>query len=103
VLDEGTRVVLEDTTAGLRQAAMLLVGPLRLASGLALPMATGSGDEADAIVLGVEPWPDSGSDERYRLTVTPAGVKLTAPAVVGVFRGLQTLRQLLPSGGRCRR
>ncbi|MEJ2677843.1 MAG: family 20 glycosylhydrolase [Gemmatimonadota bacterium] len=97
VLDDATRVVLEDTTAGLREAAMLVVGPMRLASGLPLPVVVGSGDEADAIVLGVEPWRDSGSDERYRLAVTPTGVKLTAPAVVGVFRGLQTLRQLLPS------
>jgi hexosaminidase len=97
VLDTATRVVLADTTGGLRQAASLLVEPMRMVSGLPLPMVTGAGDAQDAIVLGVEPWPDSGSDERYRLTVTPSGVKLTAPAVVGVFRGLQTLRQLLPS------
>jgi hexosaminidase len=97
VLDASTRVVLEDTTAALRQAASLLVDPMRLVSGLPLPMAAGSADTANAIVLGVEPWPDSGSAERYRLSVTPTGVKLTAPAVVGVFRGLQTLRELLPS------
>ncbi|MEJ2184734.1 MAG: family 20 glycosylhydrolase [Gemmatimonadota bacterium] len=97
VLDTATRVVLGDTTAGLRQAASLLVQPMRVASGLPLRMGAGAADEPDAIVLAVEPWPDSGSDERYRLVVTPTGVKLTAPAVVGVFRGLQTLRQLLPS------
>lgn len=57
--------------------------------------------------------PDGASAlESYRLSATPAGVEITAPAPAGLFYGLQTLRQILqgsagisasgrsPSGGR---
>jgi hexosaminidase len=36
------------------------------------------------------------AEEAYRLTVTPQAVRLAASAPVGLFRGLQTLLQLLP-------
>jgi hexosaminidase len=37
------------------------------------------------------------TDERYELVVTSAGVNLTASQPAGLFRGIQTLRQLLPT------
>lgn len=36
-------------------------------------------------------------DEGYELTVTPEQINLTAPKPAGLFWGIQTLRQLLPS------
>src|SRR5208283_540516 len=36
-----------------------------------------------------------GEDESYELTVTDSGAKLTAPASLGVLRGLQTFLQLV--------
>jgi len=35
--------------------------------------------------------------ESYSLTIAPSGVSLTAPAPAGLFYGVQTIRQLLPS------
>jgi hexosaminidase len=37
------------------------------------------------------------SSDAYELTVAPAGVRITAATPAGVFYGLQTFRQLLPS------
>lgn len=48
-----------------------------------------------AIVVRVASVPDVGP-EGYDLTVTPAGIVLTAPQPAGIFYGLQTLRQLVP-------
>ncbi|HEU4829787.1 MAG TPA: family 20 glycosylhydrolase [Gemmatimonadales bacterium] len=56
------------------------------------PMRPGRGAEK-AIVLALEP--DSGAAESYRLAVTSHAVRLTAGTEAGLFRGMQTLRQLL--------
>ncbi|MEE8061309.1 MAG: glycoside hydrolase family 20 zincin-like fold domain-containing protein, partial [Gemmatimonadales bacterium] len=60
---------------------------------LEVPIHTGPGREEATIALGLDP--DSGSPESYRLTVGPDTVRLTAPDEAGLFRGLQTLRQLI--------
>jgi hexosaminidase len=62
------------------------------------PMRPGVGADK-AIVLRLEP--DGGAAESYRLTVTVDSIRLTAGAEAGLFRGMQTLRQLLSmAGGR---
>jgi hexosaminidase len=48
------------------------------------------------ILLEVAPDAFSG-DEGYDLTVEPSAIQITANTVAGVFYGVQTLRQLLPS------
>ena len=98
-LDQSTRVVLSDpSSVELRSVVELLLVPLRSASGLPLPIAADAQDNvANSMLFRLEQGGDSAQSESYRLVVTQRGVVLSAPALVGLFRGSQTLRQLLPS------
>jgi hexosaminidase len=80
-----------------RSLVELLLVPLRTASELPLPIAAEKGEDlGHAIVFRLTPAGDSIPPEEYRLFVTERGVVLSAPTPAGLFRGLQTLRQLLP-------
>ena len=48
------------------------------------------------LVVGAVDIEGGAGEEGYELRVTPEGVTITAPAVAGLFYGLQTLRHLLP-------
>lgn len=67
---------------------------LRRSTGLPLPVVTGQPTPGniyfDAAGAGAD-------DESYLLEVTTESVRLTARESVGLFRGVQTLRQLLPA------
>ncbi|MFG2081782.1 beta-N-acetylhexosaminidase [Micromonospora tulbaghiae] len=104
--------VLQVSAAG-RDVAEQLAGWLRPATGFPLPVAdTAEGgpltltlSPADAAVpSGAVATAASGpvdharlGDEGYRLDVTAGGVRITAVTPAGLFRGAQTLRQLLPA------
>lgn len=68
-----------------------LAAILRRSTGLPLPIARG-GPTADAIALSVS----GRGGEGYHLAVSGASVRLEAGSREGLFRGVQTLRQLLP-------
>jgi hexosaminidase len=90
LLDAATSVVLADPTdAEARRVAELWAEPLRAGSGLSLTIEDG-GD----IRLGVD---GTGEPESYRLDVTSDGVTVTGSDPAGLWYGLQTLNQLLPS------
>ncbi|MGD8278243.1 MAG: beta-N-acetylhexosaminidase [Gemmatimonadota bacterium] len=105
-IDADTRIsLLDPADAEARRLAEFFAVPLRAASGFALPVTRGGSGE---IVLGLDPGAfgeagpleSTGLDtraERYRLEVGPDGIRLTAPAWAGLFRGIETLRQLLPA------
>jgi hexosaminidase len=98
-LDRTTRILLSDPANGeLRSLAELLAAPLRAASGLPLSVSPEPADDhaAHAIALRLTTVGDSARPESYRLIVTPRGAMLSSPTAAGLFRGIQTLRQLLP-------
>lgn len=95
--------------AELWRSAQFLAGALRPATGLPLigqvlgpepagahaatpPAGDGSSGD-NAIVLTLD---ESLAPEAYRLTVTPAGVRIAGGTTAGVFYGSQSLLQLLP-------
>ena len=86
VLGTNTEVVGEDGAAAVAEY---------LASVLGLPVRPNAG----AIRLSLDGDGGHLGDEGYELTVTSEGVRLMAAAPAGLFRGVQTLRQLRSTAG----
>jgi hexosaminidase len=75
--------------------AQFLAGHLRPASGYELPVLPADASSG-GIVLTTEGVETDLGPEGYELTVEPGRVLLRAPQPAGLFRGAQTIRQLLP-------
>ncbi len=99
VMRPGTVVSVPYDAPGVRAVGGYLAGLLRPSTGFPLPVvpraASGSGP-AGAIVLRTGDAAGPG-DEAYRLTAAAGGVTLEAATAQGLFRAVQTLRQLLPA------
>ena len=80
----------------LTRVAELLAAVLRPSTGFALPVVMGNDPAAGSILLRLAST-GMGSVDAYQLTVRPERVEITAADPAGVFRGIQTLRQLFPA------
>ena len=95
-LTRSSRIVVLDDVA--RGVARLLAEGLRPATGYRLPVTAARGGPAHGdVALVLRPGDRALGDEGYRLTVEPERVTLAARTPAGLFRGTQTLRQLLPA------
>ncbi|MFJ8658764.1 beta-N-acetylhexosaminidase [Streptomyces sp. NPDC093795] len=91
-----TRIGVAGTSRETKAIGRYLAGLLRPATGFPLPVV----DEAAAgggIRLRLSPGETALGEEGYRLRSAPDGLTLTAREPAGLFRGVQTLRQQLPS------
>ena len=77
-----------------RSQAELLREQLRPATGLPLPIAPSA--TGSRITLALDPSVASLGEEGYRLAASGEEVAIRAPKSLGILRGSQTLRQLLP-------
>jgi hexosaminidase len=93
-----TRVVADGNAAAVR-VARGVAQRLRRSTGFSLALQERSQPPRNALVLRIRPaadLPAATGREGYRLVVRPARVVLEARTAEGLFRGSQTLRQLLP-------
>jgi hexosaminidase len=91
-----TRIRVRRATPGALGVAGQLAGLLRRSTGYDLPIVAGRARRHPVITLKVSRGV-AGGREAYRLTVGRRGVRLRARTAAGLFRGTQTLRQLLPA------
>lgn len=95
-LTAAVRIYVEPGSGALLAIGEYLAERLRPATGFELPVVA-SNDAADAsLVLTTANAPADLGDEGYELTITPQRVMLIAYQPAGLFRGVQTIRQLLP-------
>jgi hexosaminidase len=76
-----------------------LAAYLRPATGYPLPTVTGAAYRGDIVLEIGDPGTLKARNqaEGYQLDTTPSGAKIEAPAVHGLYNGIQTFRQLLPA------
>ena len=86
-----------DDDAELKLVAQYLSDRLMPATGFSLQVfSTTSAPTPGNIYLTINPDPQLG-EEGYELTITADLLKLSAPTPAGLFRGIQTFRQILPA------
>jgi hexosaminidase len=85
----------QDVEQDVEPVAVWLADLLRRSTGLPLPIARHSPGDGGGISLALD-GPSRLGAEGYLLDVADSGVRLRAHTPTGLFRGVQTLRQLLP-------
>jgi len=89
-----TSVVVDSGNAEVARTAEMLAALLRASTGFPVPVTSASGSPS-SIVLRLSNRASLDA-EGYELVATRDSVRITAAQPVGLFRGVQTLRQLLP-------
>jgi hexosaminidase len=94
-----TTIYYSKKDTALKGTARFLAQLLRPSTGFPLPVkATKKKPHGASVFLSLNTTPDNTlGNEGYRLVVTRTKVYLTANKPAGIFRGIQTLRQLLPA------
>lgn len=97
-LSEATSIYVDPGSAELRAIGQHLADRLAPATGYRLPVLATSGPPASGHIYLSTRGADPGlGEEGYQLTVSPDALALAAYQPAGLFRGLQTIRQLLPA------
>jgi hexosaminidase len=92
----GAHAAIAVDVASVQQVGLDLADMLRPSTGFALPVVTGPGAAGD-ITLGLAANDPTLGAEGYTLDVSATGVAIEANQPAGLFEGIETLRQLLPS------
>ena len=92
-----TTVVAVDGNPEVRAIGESLAALLRPSTGFAIPVVSGPADTVPSTIrLSIAPPRPNLGEEGYELAVANTGIRLTANTPAGLFRGVQTIRQLLP-------
>jgi hexosaminidase len=97
-LTANTQIVVDPNSPEVMQIGEYLADTLKPATGYRLQVAIASSPAANGNILLtlINDDPTLG-EEGYELTIAPDSIKLNAYRPAGLFRGIQTLRQLLPA------
>src|SRR5690554_760416 len=95
-IDQQTQISIKPDTQEMRLLAGMLRDQLELLGGPGVSITTDSKESGGLIQLSLEP-DDSMGEEAYVLSVSPEQVHIRASHGNGIFYGLQTLFQLLPT------
>jgi hexosaminidase len=93
-ITEETRVILSQKSEETELASRYLAGMLNKATGFNIQVSKGNSAKEGSIFLNIDE--SIRNKEGYTLIVTNKGVTIEAKEAVGLFYGIQTLRQLLP-------
>lgn len=97
-LDSKTQLIVDDNNTELKRLADIFASWIAPATGIQLKVANRSAVSVKTIRLSlVQSLQDVKSEEGYTVVVTTNAITLSALKPSGLFYGLQTLRQLLPS------
>ncbi|MCW3116934.1 MAG: Beta-N-acetylhexosaminidase [Chitinophagaceae bacterium] len=96
-LTTGTSIFVEGQSQDALRIGQYLADKLKPATGFALNVSVASGAPKPGNILLVIAADTALGEEGYELAVTKDLVKLTANKPAGLFRGIQTIRQLLPA------
>ncbi|NPA37321.1 MAG: family 20 glycosylhydrolase [Chlorobi bacterium] len=97
-LEDDTEIYFQKGNESVKKTAEYLAGILRPSTGFALETEEADRPEDDdAISLMLDESKKSLGDEGYELEIDEEYITLTAYKPAGLFRGVQTLRQLLPA------
>lgn len=80
----------------IRRVGQFLANRLRLATGFELPLLPAEAPSTNGILLTMKEAGTDLGEEGYELVVEPTGILLRGLHPAGLFRGAQTIRQLLP-------
>jgi hexosaminidase len=98
-LTSGTDIYIQGQNAELKQTGQILAANLKSSTGFGIDVIAADKTPAPGnIYLTINGTPDKQlGDEGYTLTINDKNIVLSANTAAGVFRGVQTIRQLLPA------
>ncbi len=95
IIDNRTELKVSPLNHQTKSVAEFLAGIIRNSASVPLPVSEGSKDSGNSIVLVIDTAVSENSGG-YILSVTGRSIFLKSPSAEGLFRGIQTIRQLLP-------
>ena len=95
IIDDKTELKVHPLNDQTKSVAEFLAGMIRSSASVPLPVSEGSKESGNCIVMVIDT-AVSENPESYILSVTGRSIFLKSPSAEGLFRGIQTIRQLLP-------
>jgi hexosaminidase len=97
-LQEDTKILLGDASEELQTTGAYLTSVLRPATGFDFAVeAKGAEMKKGHIFLTLDPAFEPAHEEAYQISIETTGIHMVASQPQGIFRAIQTLRQLLPA------